>query len=189
MSVIDDHLERFDEPQRRALAATIATIRAALPGAVEVISYGMPTFKVGGESGVAVIGIDGFRAHNSLFPYSGSVPTLFAAELSDRVQTKGSIHFERDRAFPAPLLKRILKARITEINAGFPTKAGVSREFYDNGVLKSAGKVKDGQMTGAWQWFRRDGSVLRTGSFRAGEQTGTWTTYDRAGEPHTVTTF
>lgn len=189
MTIIDDHLATFDDAQRSALEATVATIRSALPGAVEVISYGMPTFKVGGPSGVAVIGLDGFTAHNSLFPYSGSVPTAFAAELAGRVQTKGSIHFERDRAFPAPLLKRILKARIAEINSGFPTKAGVSREFYDNGFLKSAGKVKAGEMNGAWQWFRRDGSVLRTGSFRAGEQVGTWTTYDRAGEPHKVTTF
>ena len=42
-------------------------------------------------------------------------------------------------------------------------------------------------MHGAWEFFRRDGSLMRSGRFAHGEQTGTWTTYDRAGHPHRVT--
>jgi uncharacterized protein YdhG (YjbR/CyaY superfamily) len=187
VSVIDDHFARFDDVQRPALLATATTIRTALPGATEVISYGMPTFKIGGEKGVAVIGLDGFRHHNSLFPYSGLVLSEFADDLARYTGTKGSIHFERDRPFPAPLLKRILKTRIREINAGYPKPSGEAREFYDNGVVKASGKVKDGQLHGAWRWFRRDGTLLRSGAFRAGTQVGEWTTYDRAGDPHTVT--
>ncbi len=189
MTVIDDHFARFDDAQRAALLATVATIRTALPGAAEVISYGMPTFKAGAGDGPAIIAVDGFSAHNSLFPYSGSVPTLFAKELAGRVQTKGSVHFERDRAFPAPLLKRILKARIAEINAGYPKKNGEAREFYDNGGLKAVGRMTRGELSGAWRWYRRDGSLMRSGAFRNGQQTGEWTTYDRSGEPVKVTTF
>lgn len=124
MTVIDEHLDKFGAAQRSALAATVATIRAALPEATEVISYGMPTFKIGGAKGVAVIGLDGFRRHNSLFPYSGGVLTVFADELAGYEQTKGSVHFAVDRAFPAGLLRRILKERIREINAKHPKSTG-----------------------------------------------------------------
>lgn len=187
MTVIDDHLARFDDAQQAALLGTTSSIRRALPGATEVISYGMPTFKVDG--GIAVIGLDGFVRHNSLFPYSGRVLSELADDLAPYEGTKGSIHFDRDRPFPAPLLKRILKVRITEINAAFPKKSGESREFYDNGFLKASGKVKDGALHGAWRWYRRDGTIMRSGSFRAGEQVGEWITYDRLGEPHRVTRF
>lgn len=184
MSPIDTHLRRFAPEQRAALTATCDTIRAALPGATEELSYKMPTFKV---AGVPVIALDGFTRHNSLFPYSGSVLTEFADELSRYDQTKGSVHFAVDRPFPAPLLRRILKARIQEINASYPKKSGESKEFYDNGRIKARGKVKDGQLHGAWEWFRRDGTPLRAGSFRAGEQVGDWTTFDRTGQPHKIT--
>jgi uncharacterized protein YdhG (YjbR/CyaY superfamily) len=161
MSLIDQHLERFDEPQRGALAGTVATIRTALPGATEVISYGMPTFKVGGEKGIAVIGLEGFAAHNSLFPYSGQVPTEFAGELAGRVQTKGSIHFDLAKPFPAALLKRILRARIREINEGFPKKTGEFREYYDNGFPKVAGRIRGGVKVGDWTTYDRSGAVRK----------------------------
>lgn len=189
MTVIDDHLDRFDGPQHSALTGTVATIRTALPGAAEVLAYGMPTFKAGDATGPAIIGLDGFTRHNSLFPYSTSIASEFAAELADYPQTKGSIHFGIDEAFPAPLLKRVLKARMRDINAGYPKKGGEVKEYYDNGFLKQAGRLDGDTMVGAWRWYRRDGSLMRSGSFRKGEQTGEWITYDRAGDAHKVTRF
>lgn len=186
MTVIDDHLRKFDAAQRAALEAVCTTIRSALPAAEETISYGMPTFKI---AGVAVVGLDGFVKHNSLFPYSGGVLSEFADALSAYPQTKGSIHFPLDRAFPAPLLKRLLKTRIREINAAYPKKSGEMKEFYDNGQLKASGRMKGDTLTGAWEWFRRDGSLMRTGAFRAGQQVGEWTTYDSSGAVVKVTTF
>lgn len=183
---VDAHLTTFDGPQRRALERTRAAIATALPGAEQVISYGMPTFKV---DGIAVVGFDGFTGHNSLFPYSGSVIELLSAEIPDQVTSKGTVRFPVDEPFPAPLLKRILAVRIAEINATFPKRSGEVKEFYDNGRLKLAGRMRDDQMHGAWRWYRRDGSLMRTGSFRAGTQTGTWTTYDRAGAVVKETTF
>lgn len=175
---MDAHLGRFPEPQRTALQQTRMTIAAALPGAVQVIAYGMPTFKA---DGVAVVGFDGFTNHNSLFPYSGSVIELLASELPDWVRSKGAVQFPLDKPFPASLLKRILRARIAEINQSYPKRNGETKQFYDNGHLKLIGRIKDEQMHGLWKWYRRDGSLMRTGSFRLGTRTGTWTTYDRGG--------
>lgn len=140
MSPIDEHLARFTGDQLAALTATVATIRRAMPGAVEVISYGMPTFKAGDAKGPAVIGLDGFARHNSLFPYSGSITREFADELSRYEQTKGSIHFPVDRPFPATLLRRILKARIREINASYPKAHGEFREYSMSGALRRSGR-------------------------------------------------
>ena len=52
---------------------------------------------------------------------------------------------------------------------------------YANGRLKYSGYLLDGEMHGAWEWFRTDGSLMRTGSFDRGKQVGVWRTYDRSG--------
>ena len=185
-SPIDEHLAVFEPDQRQALVAACGVIRTALPGAQEAISYGVPTFKI---DGVAVIGLDGFTRHNSLFTYSSQIALTFASELARFEKTKGSIHFGVVTPFPAPLLKRIIRSRITEINAGYPKKGGEFKEFYDNGHLKAQGRMKDGRLHADWRWWRRDGSLLRSGSFKAGEQVGEWTTFGRDGSLIKVTTI
>lgn len=193
MTLVDEHLQQFEGVQRTALERTVATVRSALPGAVEVLAWGMPTFRAGDETGPNIVSITGFARHNSVFPHSGSVATTLASALADHPVTKGTIHFDRDRPFPAALLKRILRVRIEEINASYPKASGEFREYYDNGFAKSIGRLRNGEMTGAWRWFRRDGSLLRSGSFgtgaAAGRQVGEWITYDRSGAPHKVTEF
>jgi uncharacterized protein YdhG (YjbR/CyaY superfamily) len=136
MTVIDDHLARFPAGQRAALEQTVAAIRTALPHASEVISYGMPTFKVGGPKGDAVLGIDGFAKHNSVFPYSGGVLASLADELVGYEQTKSALHFPKDRPLPTSVLKKVLRARIAEINASYPKKNGTLRRYALNGALK-----------------------------------------------------
>ena len=44
-------------------------------------------------------------------------------------------------------------------------------------------------MTGFWEFFRKDGSLMRSGSFQAGEQVGEWKTFDRAGRLVKATTM
>jgi uncharacterized protein YdhG (YjbR/CyaY superfamily) len=109
---ITAHLKKFDKPQRDALQAVRVIIAEALPEADEVIKYGIPTFAIDGKG---VIGFDGYKNHNSIFPYSGSINSLFKDELKAYEQTKGSIHFALDRPFPKTLLKKIIKARLRQI--------------------------------------------------------------------------
>ena len=52
---------------------------------------------------------------------------------------------------------------------------------YDNGDPKHRGARLDGEMHGEWQFFRRDGSLMRSGEFDRGRQVGTWKTFDRSG--------
>jgi antitoxin component YwqK of YwqJK toxin-antitoxin module len=52
---------------------------------------------------------------------------------------------------------------------------------YANGWPKFSGFRLGGQLHGAWQWYRADGSVLRTGAFDRDIQVGIWRTFDRSG--------
>ena len=54
-------------------------------------------------------------------------------------------------------------------------------ERYDNGQVKLRGLHLRGEMHGAWEFFRRDGSIMRSGAFDRGSQVGTLRTFDRAG--------
>lgn len=173
-SMIDKSLQRFAGAQLKALAVTVDELRRLLPTATEGMSYGMPTLFI---DGVGVFAVDGFKNHNSLFPMSGAVPVLLAAELPGCTISKGTIQFPLDRALPKALLRKIVAVKIAEVNAGYPKKSGEFKEFYGNGALKATGRMKDGVMTGAWKWYRRDGSLMRSGSFTAGQQSGEWVTY------------
>ena len=53
---------------------------------------------------------------------------------------------------------------------------------YADGTVKMTGTLLDGEMHGAWEWFRADGSVMRTGEFDRGKQMGVWRTFDRSGK-------
>jgi antitoxin component YwqK of YwqJK toxin-antitoxin module len=62
-------------------------------------------------------------------------------------------------------------------------------ERYDNGTVKLRGSHLDGEMHGEWEFFRRDGSIMRSGAFDRGKQVGTWRTYDRTGKVVKETAF
>jgi antitoxin component YwqK of YwqJK toxin-antitoxin module len=54
-------------------------------------------------------------------------------------------------------------------------------DHYDNGKVRFRGANLDGEMHGAWEFFRKDGSLLRAGEFERGKQIGVWRTLDRDG--------
>ena len=60
---------------------------------------------------------------------------------------------------------------------------------YASGQVQSIGQMLEGEMHGEWQFFRKDGSVMRTGSFDRGRQTGIWRTYERSGRLVSETNF
>jgi antitoxin component YwqK of YwqJK toxin-antitoxin module len=61
--------------------------------------------------------------------------------------------------------------------------------FYDNGNPRYKGKYKYSKMDGYWEFFRKDGTLMRSGSFDLDKQVGVWTTYDQSGHPHKETDF
>ncbi len=60
---------------------------------------------------------------------------------------------------------------------------------YSTGAIQSTGWYLEGEMHGAWEFFRKDGSLMRSGSFDRGAQVGLWGTFDREGRLVKQTTF
>jgi len=178
------HLKKFAPDQRKILFELRDHITSKLPTANQVIKYGIPTFLI---EGVPVIGFDGYKNHNSIFPYSGSFNIRLKKELEKYQQTKGSIHFESGKSIPKPLINKILVEKIRQINDLYPKKTGEYLEFYADGALKAKGKYKGGKLHGDWKWFRKTGVIMRSGSFKNGEQVGTWITYDAKGKVYKKT--
>lgn len=61
--------------------------------------------------------------------------------------------------------------------------------YYDSGAVRYRGFQLDGQMHGAWEFLRKDGTLMRAGRFERGAQVGVWRTYDRDGKVVKETDF
>ncbi len=109
---VDAYLEGVPEPQRSTLAQVRTTLAALLPDAEQTISYGSPTFKVGGRG---VAGIAAFTRHCSFLPMSGSVTAKLAEELSGYETTKGSVKFPVDSPLPEHVVRALVDARLAEL--------------------------------------------------------------------------
>jgi uncharacterized protein YdhG (YjbR/CyaY superfamily) len=108
---IDEYLAGVPEPARSTLNKVRAAIRSAAPReATETISYGIPAFK---HKGV-LIWFAAFANHCSLFP-TASVIEKFKNELKGFAKSKGTIQFPTDKPLPAALVKKMVKARVAQI--------------------------------------------------------------------------
>jgi uncharacterized protein YdhG (YjbR/CyaY superfamily) len=108
---VDEYLARVPEPARGTLEKIRAAIRAAAPsGATETISYGIPAFKYDG----ILVWFAAFANHCSLFP-TASVIDAFKNELKPYTLSKGTIQFSIDKPLPDALVKKMVKARVAQI--------------------------------------------------------------------------
>jgi uncharacterized protein YdhG (YjbR/CyaY superfamily) len=108
---VDEYLAGVPEPARSTLTKIRAAVRDAAPReATEAISYGMPTFKYKRY----LVWFAAFSNHCSLFP-TASVIESFKKELEGFSTSKGTIHFPVDKPLPAALIKKLVKARVAEI--------------------------------------------------------------------------
>jgi len=111
-ALVTAHLRAFAPEQRKSLQLIREQIAAEIPEAKEVIKYGIPTFVI---DGIPILGFNGYKKHNSLFRYSGSVTPRLEKELAGYEQTKGSIHFEINKPIPKALLKKIIRAKFAQL--------------------------------------------------------------------------
>ena len=100
------------------------------------------------------------------------------ADLVGYERTSGALHFPIDKPLPKTLVKKLVKAKLDQTSEVFN---GKRRDYYDNGVLKAEGSMRQGELHGAWKWYRRDGSLMREGEFINGSQVGRWRTFDDTG--------
>lgn len=98
-------------PHRETMLEMRDRILSIIPKAEEVVSYGMPAFKV---DGFVVAGLLAHKKHVGYYPFSGSVLVQFKRELAKYSKTKSAIHVPIDRPLPKSLLSKLIKARISQ---------------------------------------------------------------------------
>src|SRR2546428_5590145 len=97
---IDGYIETFPEDVQSILERIRQTIRKAAPEAEEAISYQIPTFKLNGN----LVHFAAFKNHISFFPTARGVEA-FKKELSQFVESKGTVRFPLEKPIPYGLVR------------------------------------------------------------------------------------
>ena len=117
---VDQYIASQPEAVQGILKRVRSTIRKAVPGAEEVISYQIPTYKLRGDP---VIYFAGWKQHYSLYPATGHVVAAFKDELAPYEVSKGTIRFPISEPVPVELIEGIAKVRAKEVAAREKAKA------------------------------------------------------------------
>jgi len=89
-------------------------IKAAAPGAVERVSYGIPLYSYG-RTMVAAFAY--FKNHLSFFAISDEMRKRFARELEPFTIKGKTLQFTVDHPLPAGLVRKLVKTRSAEARA------------------------------------------------------------------------
>lgn len=119
----DAYLAKLGADKRATLEKVRKAIRAAAPDAEEGMSYGMPAF----IQGKPIAGYSASASHCSYFPMSGAITAKFADELTGYEVSKGGFRFPIGKPPPATLIRKLVKARMKEIEEAAPTKTAVKK--------------------------------------------------------------
>lgn len=92
---------------RALLTSLRTTIRKAAPGAIETMSYGIPTFDLHGHA----VHFAGYATHIGFYPGPAAI-LLFKKELTPYKTSKGAIQFPLNAPLPFRLITKIVKERV-----------------------------------------------------------------------------
>ena len=106
---IDSYINNYPKEIQQCLQQIRATIKKIAPGAEEVISYGMPAFKLNG----LLVWFAAHTKHIGFYPKASGIEA-FKKELSVFKGAKGSVQFPFDKPLPMGLITKIVKFRVKE---------------------------------------------------------------------------
>jgi uncharacterized protein YdhG (YjbR/CyaY superfamily) len=111
---VDEYLDKLPRDQRTVLEDLRQTIKALSPEITELISYGIPSFKYKGRQFVAFAA---YPSHINFLIMSYPIMETFKSDLKRFETDKATIRFTVEKPMPAALLKKLIKARMAEIEA------------------------------------------------------------------------
>lgn len=108
-TIIDTYIASQSKEVQPALERICQIIREEAPQAEEVISYGMPTFRLKRN----LVHFAAQRDHLGFYPDPSAIEK-FANELSTFKTSKGTIRIPYDEPLPEMLIRRIVRFRLSE---------------------------------------------------------------------------
>jgi uncharacterized protein YdhG (YjbR/CyaY superfamily) len=109
---VDEYIASQPEAVQGVLRRVRNTIRTAVPGAQEVISYKMPTYTLNGDR---LLYFAVWKQHYSIYAATEQVVAAFQDELASYEVDKGTIRFPLSEPVPVKLIARIAKFRAKEV--------------------------------------------------------------------------
>jgi uncharacterized protein YdhG (YjbR/CyaY superfamily) len=106
---IDEYISGYPAEIQKIIRQVRSTIQKAAPGAEEVISYGMPAYKLNGM----LVWFAAHTKHIGFYPKTTAI-AIFKKELSGYKSAKGSVQFPFDEPMPLKLISTIVKYRVEE---------------------------------------------------------------------------
>lgn len=108
-TTVDQYIASFPPPVQTLLQEIRSIIRKEVQQAEEVISYGMPGYKLNG----LLVWFAANKEHIGFYP-SASPIVVFKKELEPYKTSKGAIQFTFDKPFPKALIQKIVRYRVEE---------------------------------------------------------------------------
>jgi uncharacterized protein YdhG (YjbR/CyaY superfamily) len=103
---VDEYIAAQPKHLRLVLERVRRTIRQAVPGAEESISYQIPTFRLNGR---VLIYFAAWKEHYSVYPSNERLVAAFKTDLARYELSKGTIRFPPDEPVPVRLIGGIAK--------------------------------------------------------------------------------
>jgi uncharacterized protein YdhG (YjbR/CyaY superfamily) len=103
----DEYISWFPLETQKQLEQLRATIKKAAPKAEELISYGMPAYKLNGM----LVYFAAYAKHIGFYPTSSGIDA-FKKEISVFKWSKGAVQFPIDKPLPIGLITKIVKFRV-----------------------------------------------------------------------------
>jgi uncharacterized protein YdhG (YjbR/CyaY superfamily) len=110
--IIDEYLHKFPKESVSRMQMLRKTIHKIAPKAQEAFSYGVPAFKLNGNT----IMYAAFKKHIGLYPDPETIKK-FKKDLKGYEQSKGTIKFPLDEPLPIALISKIVKYKLLDKNS------------------------------------------------------------------------
>ena len=109
-NTIDEYISTFPIDIQQILQKIRENIRKCIPTAEETISYSIPTFKIKTN----LVHFAAFKKHIGFYP-TPSVIEAYKSQLTSYEVSKGAIKFPLDQPIPYPLIEKMVRYRLKEI--------------------------------------------------------------------------
>ena len=101
---VQEYLDSFPDDTKRVLHRVQQSVRSVIPYSDEVISYGIPTYRLEGRP---VVHFAGWKQHVSIYPVpDGDAATELA--LAPYRSGRGTLKFSLDEPLPYELIERAI---------------------------------------------------------------------------------